>query len=89
MATRTAILVSFLLLLLHVFVFPLWQLHAKCFHESGVVFSAADGSCKFGCDCGQFHPGVGVTEGVYALSSGEFSRVVSYAVPRRSYVRHM
>ncbi|CAM9478197.1 unnamed protein product, partial [Pylaiella littoralis] len=47
------------------------MLHLRCFDESGVVFSddADEGRLKFGCDCGQFHSGVGLTEGVYAFSS--------------------
>ncbi|CAM9640399.1 unnamed protein product, partial [Laminaria digitata] len=47
------------------------QLHKVCFRESGVVFSDTDGCSKYGCDCGQFHLGVGLTEGVYGVSSGK------------------
>lgn len=30
---------------------------------------ADGGRLKFGCDCGQFHPGEGLEDGVYAFSS--------------------
>lgn len=46
------------------------QLHTTCFHESDVVFEDKEGSAIFGCDCGQFHPGVGVSEGVFELRAG-------------------
>ena len=38
-----------------------------------MVFIDADGCSKFGCDCGQFHLGVGLTEGVYAVSAGDLT----------------
>lgn len=46
------------------------QFHTKCFHESEVVFEDNDGSNIFGCECGQFHPGVGLAEGVFGLGAG-------------------
>ncbi|CBJ30141.1 calcineurin catalytic subunit Ppb1 [Ectocarpus siliculosus] len=48
------------------------MVHQACFEseDSTPVFSddSDGGALKFGCDCGQFHPGVGLTAGVYALS---------------------
>lgn len=35
-----------------------------------MVFAHSDGSVVFGCDCGQFHPGVTLKEGVFALQAG-------------------
>ncbi|CAM9933054.1 unnamed protein product, partial [Ectocarpus sp. 8 AP-2014] len=48
------------------------MVHQACFEseDSTPIFSddSDGGALKFGCDCGQFHPGVGLTAGVYALS---------------------
>ncbi|CAN0468849.1 unnamed protein product, partial [Ectocarpus sp. 12 AP-2014] len=48
------------------------MVHEACFEseDSTPVFNddSDGGALKFGCDCGQFHPGVGLTAGVYALS---------------------
>lgn len=57
-----------------------------------MVFSddADGGRLKFGCDCGQFHSGVGLTKGIYAFSSsspGGFVRSQSLGgVPRGGFV---
>eukprot|EP00752_Nemacystus_decipiens_P005807 g5253.t1 len=62
------------------------MLHHSCFDESGVVFrdEADGGSLKFGCDCGQFHSGEGLDDGLYAFRSPDPSECSSVAGTPRS-----
>ncbi|CAM9524739.1 unnamed protein product, partial [Sphacelaria rigidula] len=52
--------------------FCLLQFHTSCFHDSGLAFTSEDGSNIFGCDCGQFHSELDITEGIFAVRAGAY-----------------